>query len=898
MLGKLVKRLAVALQVTHQRKPGSIAPGLSEQLIVEFTGQQLRYHYDCIRVQTEGGGLLIPLHAYPVMNEAQLPKRLDLGKVALGESTTQQLQLSCKLPLDFGFTVTVTKHNKAFTVSPMSGTVPANGSAAISITFMPASLATEELQLQVLLDEYNAKPMPVTVTGSAVAGLAKDRLVAAAMSSSSSSSSTDAGVLQQAAQQTGQLASSAAGTICNRGGGTTRGGAGGGDAYTVQQKNTQLTSSSKAGSTLQRSTLLPALPNRQQPEVLQGDTWFPASLSTQHDISCVLTQQPGKLRSKDIKTAIASRKRELQSEQQELEAVLAAGTAAGLHPLDQPDIQPAVKEALFQLQLQQAEAGAKHCTGLVGSQGQVLGQDPPSPGTVKRLKAARQAALDQHQRETQEAATHRLELELVRLRGNRDHLAGAAVQEVMLESTLVSRPGLPPAQLLLPERVRLAQLPLHRPARFSVQSEVEPGQYGDFTMLQQQPYKAEFEYKLLGYAAEEYPGLIPYLPPCKDQPLMVGAAEETAGELPSCLLPASLADAEVEAMPEALAASPFVQLEMGSRYTNDQVFAPLRPQWGRAPEALLQPRLYPYHDSAAKEAAGSCSIRALAAAPLRSHSWLPLQNPWQAGGAVEAPALLLGPDPALLEPDAPEDADKPQVAVKPGTSLSRLVEAAAVRSKDTITCTVPFEGADLAQLVQVHKEDPTAANSRVTIQTDAQGLADGCTDSVLGPVAVLSPASMGSLTHGAAAAAAAEAGSDIQDLGMFLQLQQQQQGRAVYSVDLPLFFSLDREDFPLTDAFFRRYKELQRIATREVRQRSQLFKHPEAWELREKKQHPCYTTSSNDYGAKHPTGFDMPLLWTGIHGKFTNTFNGGCYRSMGLKTSVERSRVHRELDYL
>jgi hypothetical protein len=76
------------------------------------------------------------------------------------------------------------------------------------------------------------------------------------------------------------------------------------------------------------------------------------------------------------------------------------------------------------------------------------------------------------------------------------------------------------------------------------------------------------------------------------------------------------------------------------------------------------------------------------------------------------------------------------------------------------------------------------------------------------------------------------------------------------------------------------------------------FEHPEVWDMRPKKQHPCYTTSSNDYGAKPPTGFDMPLVWTGIHGKFTNTFNGGCYRSMGLKTSVERSRVHRELDYL
>lgn len=76
------------------------------------------------------------------------------------------------------------------------------------------------------------------------------------------------------------------------------------------------------------------------------------------------------------------------------------------------------------------------------------------------------------------------------------------------------------------------------------------------------------------------------------------------------------------------------------------------------------------------------------------------------------------------------------------------------------------------------------------------------------------------------------------------------------------------------------------------------FVHPEAWQQRPTKQHPCYATSSHDYGAKQPTGFDMPPVWAGIHGKFTDTFHGGCYRSMGLKTSVERSRVHRGLDYL
>lgn len=41
------------LQVTHLHSAGSIAPGLCDQLAVEFLSSQLRYHYDCIRVQTE-----------------------------------------------------------------------------------------------------------------------------------------------------------------------------------------------------------------------------------------------------------------------------------------------------------------------------------------------------------------------------------------------------------------------------------------------------------------------------------------------------------------------------------------------------------------------------------------------------------------------------------------------------------------------------------------------------------------------------------------------------------------------------------------------------------------------------------------------------------------------------
>jgi hypothetical protein len=39
--------------VEHKRAPGSIAPGLSEELVVTFKAEQHCYHYDCIRIRTQ-----------------------------------------------------------------------------------------------------------------------------------------------------------------------------------------------------------------------------------------------------------------------------------------------------------------------------------------------------------------------------------------------------------------------------------------------------------------------------------------------------------------------------------------------------------------------------------------------------------------------------------------------------------------------------------------------------------------------------------------------------------------------------------------------------------------------------------------------------------------------------
>lgn len=146
------------------------------------------------------------------------------------------------------------------------------------------------------------------------------------------------------------------------------------------------------------------------PQAMPGEALFPAALTGQHAVNSMLNQRPGKLCNKDIKVtgkphsapqslpasgsssnthvivviilshrdqyllsgrplhrlsitpesyslhatlggclqaAIAVRKQELQLEHQQLEELLQRGTAAGVDPLDDPSVPPAVKVKLM-----------------------------------------------------------------------------------------------------------------------------------------------------------------------------------------------------------------------------------------------------------------------------------------------------------------------------------------------------------------------------------------------------------------------------------------------------------------------------------------------------------------------------------------------------------------------
>ena len=51
--------------------------------------------------------------------------------------------------------------------------VPANGSVQITVSFSPSAFTTCHMKLQLVISQFNAKPLVCTFTGTSAPGLAK-----------------------------------------------------------------------------------------------------------------------------------------------------------------------------------------------------------------------------------------------------------------------------------------------------------------------------------------------------------------------------------------------------------------------------------------------------------------------------------------------------------------------------------------------------------------------------------------------------------------------------------------------------------------------------------------------------------------------------------------------------
>ena len=81
-------------------------------------------------------------------------------------SVTREIPLRSNIPVDFEFSVRLLQSSPSFSVSPTSGVVPGNSETKIKVTFLPKRFATESVQIQLIVSQYDNPKLICLVTGS------------------------------------------------------------------------------------------------------------------------------------------------------------------------------------------------------------------------------------------------------------------------------------------------------------------------------------------------------------------------------------------------------------------------------------------------------------------------------------------------------------------------------------------------------------------------------------------------------------------------------------------------------------------------------------------------------------------------------------------------------------
>jgi hypothetical protein len=153
-------------------KKGMIPTNSAEEIYVQFNPTEYKYYYDCVRIH--GAGIILPIHAYPVINRTQerlLPKLINMREVTGTDNTyTKKVYIECDTPVTFEYVIEWDEKHSDIYVSPMSGEIKPMGKTPLEITYRPNSNTTAQATFKMTTTEFNSKPCYVRVVGASKPG--------------------------------------------------------------------------------------------------------------------------------------------------------------------------------------------------------------------------------------------------------------------------------------------------------------------------------------------------------------------------------------------------------------------------------------------------------------------------------------------------------------------------------------------------------------------------------------------------------------------------------------------------------------------------------------------------------------------------------------------------------
>lgn len=154
-------------------KKGMVPSGIAEDIYVQFTpNDEYKYFYDTIRIHCEGDKILIPIHAFPVVNSKKdeiFPSFVDMGKhLRVEETYTEVIPIESTCPVNFSYDIEILKAHPDIEVTPLTGDIPGLATTNITVNYKPSTYTTAEVELRFRTTEFDSQPRLCRIVGNAL----------------------------------------------------------------------------------------------------------------------------------------------------------------------------------------------------------------------------------------------------------------------------------------------------------------------------------------------------------------------------------------------------------------------------------------------------------------------------------------------------------------------------------------------------------------------------------------------------------------------------------------------------------------------------------------------------------------------------------------------------------